>query len=144
VIVEAYAIDNGQQTETTTQTCTYAPIVLANPRIACNDNMVSIGCFTPRSTIYYRIGDSGNFTAYDGAFFINENTSVQAYSTYKNQTSEITQKTCTYESELAHDYSGDYFTIKARTNGNIKWYNYGTLAQTLEYKINNGEWTSLF
>ncbi len=42
-----------------------------------------------------------------------------------------------------HDYSGDYLTFRILTSGTICWKAFGNLTKTLEYKINNGEWTPI-
>ena len=44
---------------------------------------------------------------------------------------------------VEHDYSGDYLTFRIQTSGTICWKAFGNLAKTIEYKINNGEWTSI-
>ena len=42
-----------------------------------------------------------------------------------------------------HDYSADYLTFRVLTSGTICWKAFGSLTKTIEYKINNGEWTSI-
>ena len=42
-----------------------------------------------------------------------------------------------------HDYSADYLTFRVRTPGTICWKAFGDLTKTSEYKINDGEWTSI-
>ena len=44
---------------------------------------------------------------------------------------------------VVHDYSGDYLTFRTLTPGTICWKAFGNLTKTLEYKINDGEWTSI-
>ena len=84
ITVQAYATIDEKQSETVSQTCTYVPVVLADPTISCDDNLVIITCSTPRSTIYYRLGQSGDFSQYEGPFGITQTTTVEAYSTYKS------------------------------------------------------------
>ena len=42
-----------------------------------------------------------------------------------------------------HDYSADYLTFRVLTSGTICWKAFGSLTKTIEYKINDGEWTSI-
>ena len=42
-----------------------------------------------------------------------------------------------------HDYSADYLTFRVLTPGTICWKAFGNLTKTIEYKINDGEWTSI-
>ena len=46
-------------------------------------------------------------------------------------------------SPAPHDYSADYLTFRVLTPGTICWKAFGDLTKTIEYKINNGEWTSI-
>ena len=66
---------------------------------------------------------------------------VEAYSTYKQQTSSTVSLNCEYTPE--HDYSVDYLTFKVLSNGTISWKALGGLTKTIDYSINNGEWTSI-
>ena len=70
ITVQAYATIDDKQSETVTQVCEYVPVVLSNPSIRCDDNLVIITCSTPRSTIYYRLGQSGDFAQYEEPFSI--------------------------------------------------------------------------
>lgn len=42
-----------------------------------------------------------------------------------------------------HDYPNEYLTFEVLTPGNIAWKSNGTVAQTIQYSKNNGEWTSI-
>ena len=66
---------------------------------------------------------------------------MEAYSTYKQQTSSTVSLNCEYTPE--HDYSVDYLTFKVLSNGTISWKALGGLTKTIDYSINNGEWTSI-
>ena len=100
-----------------------------------------LSCATPRSSIFYRLNQTGDFKKYEEPFTISQDTLVEAYSTYKTQTSSTVSQTCEYAPE--HDYSRDYLTFKVLTPGTICWKSFGSLTKTIEYKINNGEWTSI-
>ena len=141
VTVQAYSTVDNKQSETVSETCTYVQAVLADPVISCSDNLVEITCSTPRSAIYCRVGDSGQFAAYDGPFQIVEDVTVYAYSTHGNQTSQTVSEECTYS--YGHDYSQDYLTFRAKTAGTINWKAFGSLTKEIQYSVNNGSWTSL-
>ena len=74
-------------------------------------------------------------------FTISQDTIVEAYSTYKNQTSTTVTQTCEYAPE--HDYSSDYLTFKVLSPGTIAWKAFGGLTKTIEYSVNNGSWTPI-
>ena len=42
-----------------------------------------------------------------------------------------------------HDYGADYLTFRVLSSGTICWKAFGSLTKTIEYRINDGEWTSL-
>ena len=46
-------------------------------------------------------------------------------------------------SPVEHDYSADYLTFRVLTSGTISWKSVGNVTNTIEYSINNGEWTSI-
>ena len=45
------------------------------------------------------------------------------------------------ELPIEHDYPNEYLTFEVLTPGNIAWKSNGTVAQTIQYSKNNGEWT---
>ena len=141
VVVYSYATLDEKQSETISQTCQYVPIELEVPSIRCDENLVILSCSTPRASIYYRTNQVGNFKLYEEPFAIVEDTLVEAYSTYKQQTSQTVYEECEYTPE--HDYSKDYLTFKALTAGTIAWTAFGGLTKTIEYSKNNGTWTSI-
>ena len=114
---------------------------IGEPVITCDGKYVEINCDTPAADIFYRIGSSGQFSQYEAPFEINSTVTVQAYSTYRGQTSTTVSTTC--EHVPAHDYSGDYLTFRTLTPGTICWKAFGDLTKTIEYKVNNGEWTPI-
>lgn len=46
-------------------------------------------------------------------------------------------------SPAPHDYSADYLTFRVLTPGTICWKSFKSLTKTIEYSIDNGEWTSI-
>ena len=141
VTIYAYATLDEKTSETVSQECTYVPVTLYAPTIRCDENLVMLSCATPRSSIFYRLNQTGDFKKYEEPFTISQDTLVEAYSTYKTQTSNTVSQTCEYTPE--HDYSRDYLTFKVLTSGTICWKAFGSLTKTIEYKINDGEWTSI-
>ena len=137
VTVYAYASLNGEQSEMAFETCIYSPIVITAPTISRNLNVITISCITPRSTIYYRLGSTGSFQQYESSFEINVDTDVYTYSTYESQTSTTVHQICKY------DYTVNYLTFKILTDGTICWKAIGNTAKTIEYKKNDGSWTSI-
>ena len=85
--VYSYSTIDGKQSETVSEECTYVPVVLEDPVITCEDNIVEIACSTHRAEIYFRRNEVGQFELYEEPFAIEETTLVEAYSTYKQQTS---------------------------------------------------------
>lgn len=141
VIVQAYSTLDDKQSETISTTCAYQPFVVSAPTISFSDNVVSISCDTPRSSIYYRTGGSGQYLPYTWGFEISETTLVEAYSTHNNQTSSTVSRTCTYVAP--HDYANDYLTFRMRSPGNIVWKTEGDLPKTIQYSVNDGTWTEI-
>ena len=141
VTVYAYATIDQSQSETVSEECTYVPVTLYAPTIRCDENLVMLSCTTSRASIFYRLNQTGDFRAYVEPFTISQNTIVEAYSTYKNQTSTTVTQICEYAPE--HDYSSDYLTFKVLSPGTIAWKAFGGLTKTIEYSVNNGSWTSI-
>ncbi len=57
-----------------------------------------------------------------------------AYATNYNNSAVVTLR--------PHDYSQDYLTFRVLTDGTICWKAFGDLTKTIEYSINDGDWTS--
>lgn len=140
-VVQAYSMVDNKISEIVTETCTYVPVLLAEPVITCDENIVTITCATNRAQIYYSLDASSEFELYTEPFEISADTIVEAYSTYNNQTSTTVSETCIYEA--THDYSQDYLTFRVLSSGNISWMALGNLTKTIEYSVNNGAWTSI-
>ena len=141
VTVQAYAVIDGKQSQTVSQSCIYVPVTLVAPTIDCSNNLVVVSCTTPRAAVYCRLGGAGSFSLYEGPFEISQDTLVEAYSSYREQTSTTVSETCIYVPD--HDYSQDYLTFKILSAGTVCWKAFGSLAKTIEYSINNGAWTSI-
>lgn len=102
----------------------------------------SIICSYPTSgvTIRYNKGinpddptpESG--TIYNGPVTFNESETVKAIAYATNYTpSDVVT--------WPHDYSQDYLTFRVLTGGTIGWKAYEGLTKTIQYSINDGDWT---
>lgn len=138
--IQAYADLDGHESSIATQSCVYNPPTLVAPTITCTDNVVTIECTTPHSVIYFRTDPNDSYALYTNGFEIFEDTTVQAYSMFDQSQSQIVSQNCHYSE--GHDYSQDYLTLDILTSGTIAWVLKGSGAKTIEYKINDGEWTS--
>ena len=142
VTIQAYAELNGETSSTVTQNCTYVEGV-DEPEITCDGERVTITCDTVGATIHYRLGTTGSYNTYSTPISISADTTVYAYATLSNKSSDVVYESCIY-SPSAHDYSQDYLTFKILTSGNIVWKAVGSNStKTIEYSIDNGSWTSI-
>ena len=95
VVIQTYSKRDRYTSETITQSFIYDDGI-EEPTITCDGEYVEINCGTSGSDIYYRIGTSGSFTAYESPFEINATVTVQAYATIDSKQSETVSETCTY------------------------------------------------
>jgi len=140
--IKAIAVKDGLinsailETEQITFTCATPVIRKTSP------TTFSIICSFPTSgvTIRYNKGinpddptpESG--TIYNGPVTFNESETVKAIAYATNYTpSDVVT--------WPHDYSQDYLTFRVLTGGTIGWKAYGSLTKTIQYSINDGDWT---
>lgn len=140
-IVESYAtISNLYSSSTVRAVCEYDERV-AEPVIYCDGVNVSITCDTSGATIYYRLNQQGDYSAYTSGFTISADTVVQAYAQLDGKTSEIVTENCIYDP--VHDYSRDYLTLVITSGGTLCWTAFDMASvKTIQYSVNNGTWTS--
>ena len=100
-VVEAYSQLVELRSDTVKQTCIYVEGV-DEPVIAFSDNLVTMTCDTVGADIYYRLGQSGSYSAYTGAIEITATTVVEAYAELGIRTSETVSETCTYNPLIAY------------------------------------------
>lgn len=133
--------------------------VVDAPVISCSNNMVTITSATQNATIYYRFSENGDWFVYENPIEIYANTMVYAYVNKNGTDSTSTSMNCIYvepvipdegdsdsdsDSDFVHDYSLDYLTFDILTGGNLLWKSNGSNAtKTIQYSINDGEWTSI-
>lgn len=138
-VVEAYAETDGMRSSTVSQTCIFDDGVHA-PVISCNGKRITITCSTAGASIYYKLDDAQSYSQYGSAITITADTVVYAYAELNGDTSLIVSETCVYDP--THDYSDDYLTFRVLTTGTIGWKAYSGLTKSVEYSINDGQWTT--
>lgn len=170
--VYAYSTLSDVRSTTVKRSCTYVAPVIADPVISYSDNTITITCATSGATIYYKLGESGEYQQYTVPVEINESVTVYVYASLSGTDSTIVSESCQYvapvipdpgESEDSdssdygdsdsegseippeppHDYSLDYLTFDILTSGTILWDAEGTGTKTIDYSINDGAWTSV-
>ena len=94
-IVQAYSVANGDTSDTIQETCTYVNLI-ATPVIVCDGEEVTITCDTVGVTIYYRLNESGSYSAYTTAIAITADTVVEAYAELNGETSHTAKQNCYY------------------------------------------------
>lgn len=140
-IVESYSEISGRRSETVSANCIYDDSLKA-PIIDCDGFNVTITCNTVDADIYYRTNQEGSYSAYTEPFPITADTIVEAYSELGLETSNIVSATCIFNP--VHDYSLDYLTFRATSDGTIVWNSIGSgQAKAIQYSKNNGQWISI-
>ena len=94
-VVQAYAELNGEKSSTVIQNCLYDNGI-ATPVITCDGEYVSIACATTDAELYYRINESGTYSAYTDSFEITATTVVEAYAQVGSEVGRTAKETCTY------------------------------------------------
>ncbi len=139
--VEAYSEIDGRQSELVSQNCIYDASLKA-PVISCDGQFVTIECHSVGADIYYKLDQASAYTQYTTPIEITADTVVYAYSELSAETSEVVSQVCVYNP--THDYSQDYLTFKALTNGTIVWNSIGSgQSKTIQYSVNDGAWSSI-
>lgn len=147
-------------------------IIVSEPVISYENNTITITCSMAGTTIYYRLNQEGSYQPYSAPVVISGDTIVEAYAVVSGVHSATVSEECQYvapvipdsgESEDSdssdygdsdsegsepiippHDYSLDYLTFDILTSGTILWDAEGSNAtKTIQYSINDGEWTSV-
>ena len=95
-VIQTYAEVNGERSYIILATCLYDNGI-ETPIISCNGEIVTIGCNQANAEIYYRINQTGEFTQYDSAIEIFEDTVVEAYVKVGNQQGHTAIETCIYD-----------------------------------------------
>ena len=90
-VVQAYATYSGDTSDIIREDCNYG---LEKPVISCDGEDVTITCPNTGVTIYYRLNESGTYSAYTTPIPITADTVVEAYSELGVETSDVVKETC--------------------------------------------------
>ena len=77
-LVQAYAELDGDESNIVNKNC-LDDNGIATPVITCDGEYVSIACATTDAELYYRINESGDYSAYTDSFEITATTVVESY-----------------------------------------------------------------
>lgn len=79
---------------------------ITEPTISFDDfDTITMSCETTGATIYYRLNQGGNYSAYTTAIVITADTTVEAYSEKDGDTSNTVSRTCIYVGYNPFEYS---------------------------------------
>ena len=92
-------------------------ILLFKPYVICDGESIELVCDTEGADIYYRIGQTGDYQLYTSPILINEDTTIEAYSSYQGYTSQVLTQTCTYVEQTPYEKSNR--TIDEWFSGNL-------------------------
>lgn len=94
-LVQAYAEVDGDKSNTVSKNCLYDNGI-ATPVITCDGEYVSIACATTDAELYYRMNETGTYSAYTDSFEITATTVVEAYAQVGTEVGHTAKETCTY------------------------------------------------
>lgn len=126
--IQAYSELDTDTSNIVQETCIYDSGI-EEPVITCDNNEVTITCATAGTTIYYRLGSTGNYTQYTLPIDIYEDTVVYAYAELNGEYSDTVSETCLYDSGIKDPNifcDGELITIDCDTP-----------SVTIYYKLNN-------
>lgn len=121
-VVQAYAELNGERSNTVIQNCLYDNGI-ATPVITCDGEYVSIACATTDAELYYRINESGDYSAYTDSFEITATTVVEAYAQVGSEVGHTAKETCTYSPVVLVAptiiFNGEEISLACSTQGAV-------------------------
>ena len=121
-VVQAYATNNGDTSDVIREDLTY---VLKPPVITCDGEFVTITCADTGTTIYYRLNESGSYSAYTAPIEITADTVVETYAIRDSYTSTTVKETCIYVEGVSDPVitcDGMHVTITCDTVGATIYY----------------------
>lgn len=105
----------------------YDDVAVSVPVITCDvNNVVTITCDTQGATIYYKLNETGDYSAYTTTFTITADTVVEAYSELSGEVSRTVTQTCEYISDDPYEYS----------NRNLSKWQYNNQEVETPYSVN--------
>ena len=100
-------------------------LVLYSPEISCDGEYITMTCATEGASIYYRLNQTGEFSLYSSPIALNSDTTVEAYSSKDNDTSNTV--IVTFEK---------YDNPFEESNRLLDSWTYGGTQVTLPYSVN--------
>ena len=98
---------------------------LFSPEISCDGQSITITCASEGASIFYRLNQTGNFSLYSSAIPVNSTTTVEAYSSK----GDVTSNTVTYTFEIFDNPFDE-------SNRSIDSWTYGGTQVTVPYSVN--------
>ena len=93
-------------------------VLLYAPTIDFDGETIELNCETEGATIYYRLGQTGEYATYQMPISILEDTVIETYSSYQNHDSATITQTCVYVQETPFQQSNKSLP-QWRYGGNI-------------------------
>ena len=110
---------------------------LVKPTVNCDGLSITLECPTQGATIYYRLNESGTYSAYTAPIPITADTVVEAYSELDSETSDIVKETCIYDdgiTEPAIYCDGEFVTMSCDTGGASIYYRMNQVGTYTQYE----------
>ena len=98
---------------------------LARPTVSCDGLSITLSCITQGASIYYRLNETGTYSAYTTPISITADTVVETYSQLSGETSVTVKETCVYDDGIVEPViycDGEYITISCDTGGASIYY----------------------
>ena len=68
-------------------------------------SIITLSCETEGADIFYKLNNTGDYSAYTTAIVINEDTFIETYAELNSESSNTTSQTCVYVSDVPIEYS---------------------------------------
>ena len=121
-LVQAYAEVDGDKSNTVSKNCLYDNGI-ATPVITCDGEYVSIACATTDAELYYRMNETGTYSAYTDSFEITSTTVVEAYAQVGTEVGHAAKETCTYSPVVLVAptviFNGEEISLACSTQGAV-------------------------
>lgn len=115
-------------------------INVTSPTVTFENNTITLSCSESGTTIYYRLGTTGDYQVYSAPISITETTTVQAYSRKNYVNSSTVSQTCTYVAPIVVadpviSCENNTVTITCSTTGATIYYKLGSEGQYQVYSV---------
>lgn len=109
---------------------------VAAPAIICDGKNITLTCETVGATIYYKLNHLGSYVAYTSPITIEEDTFIQAYAELNDETSDVVQQNCEYDTGITTPSitcDGEYVSIACSTTDATIYYRLNEVGSYIEY-----------